>query len=77
MDRNECGSYKDRELINEDGVGEGNKDCMGSKDDIFLDCVRQTLVQRITPSNPTKPIQSLIAAKTNRLFQAKKEENNK
>ena len=54
---------------------------MGGKDDVFLDCVRQALVQRITPPNSTKlnqtQFKSLIVVKTNRSFQAKKEENNK
>ena len=54
MDRNEDGSDNNPEFLNEGGVGEDDENCMGDKDDVFLDCIRQALVQRIIPSNPTK-----------------------
>ena len=53
MNRNEGGSYKGPELVNEGGVGEDDEDRMGGKNGVFLYCVSQA--QRITPPNPTKP----------------------
>ena len=54
VDRNEDGSDNNPEFLNESGVGEDDENCMGDKDDVFFDRVRQALVQRIIPSNPTK-----------------------
>ena len=42
----------DPELVNEVGIGEDDDDCMGDKDDVSLDRVREALVQRITPTQP-------------------------
>ena len=55
MDYNEGGSDKDLELENESSVGENDEDCMGNKDDIFLEHIREALVQRINLPNPTQP----------------------
>ena len=66
------------------GIGGNDEDRMGGKDDFFLDRIREYLVQRIKPPHPNPPqptrpnqiqFKILIAIKTNRSFQAKKEEN--
>ena len=44
MEHNEGRSDKDPELVNEGGVGEDDEDCMGDKEDVFIDRVREALV---------------------------------